>query len=258
MKYNPFSVSKFGVFNTCPKKFKLQYIDKIRIESEPQLALFRGSYAHEILEHNFDYNIPVTLNEVFTQEEADKVIDMIKKFRCTELGKNIDKLINHKNSIKEEDFAFDTKMNLVNFWNKSAWLRGSADLYNINISQPTIIDYKTGKDKSKDEDFGYEQGMMYAIYMFIRFPELKEITAVFVFVEHSTKKEILYTRDNFTSYIKLFYNKTKKIECTDIFKENISALCEYCDFNGTEWCTSYQENEEKTQDILYSKVSLDF
>ncbi|MFW6311771.1 MAG: PD-(D/E)XK nuclease family protein [Nanoarchaeota archaeon] len=31
MKYNPYSVSKIETFESCKRKFKLQYIDKIKV-----------------------------------------------------------------------------------------------------------------------------------------------------------------------------------------------------------------------------------
>jgi CRISPR/Cas system-associated exonuclease Cas4 (RecB family) len=247
-----------GTFSTCPKKFKLQYIEKIKVESEPKLALYRGSFAHEILEHNFNYDIAPKLNEVFTQEEADKVIEMIKEFRNTPLGKATEKMINHPSSVREEDFAFNSNLELVDFWDKYSWMRGSSDLYNVDIIQPLIVDYKTGKDKSDDPDFGYEQGMVYAIYLFIKFPKVMSVKAVFIFIEHSTKKEIFYNRGDFAEYIRKLYDKTKKIENTEIFKENVSALCLFCDYHNTAFCTSYIENEEKSNNIMKSKISLDF
>ena len=138
MKYNPYSVSRMGTFSTCPKKFKLQYIEKIKVESEPKLALYRGSFAHEILEHNFNYDIAPKLNEVFTQEEADKVIEMIKEFRNTPLGKATEKMINHPSSVREEDFAFNSNLELVDFWDKNSWMRGSSDLYNVDYDEHEV------------------------------------------------------------------------------------------------------------------------
>jgi RecB family exonuclease len=258
MKYNPYSVSRIGTFNTCPKKFKLQYIDKIRIESEQRLALDRGSFTHEILEHNFDYSIKPKLNHIFTQEEADKVINIVKKFRKTNLGKNIEKLINMDTSVREEDFAFNKKLELVDFYDKTSWFRGSADGYNVSFNQPLIWDYKTGKDKSEDEFFGDEQGMLYSIYLFLKFPEVLNIKVVFVFIEYSTSKSFYFERSKLKEYLRFFYDKTINIENTEIFKENISALCEYCDYNNTEHCLSFIENQMNTKSIMDSKISLDF
>jgi hypothetical protein len=245
-------------FFNCQKKFKLSYIDKIRIDSEPSLPLFRGSYAHEILEHNFDYNISVELNHVFDEEQARKVREMIKEFSETKLGKAIKALINHKDSVLEEDFAFTSKLTLTSFKDKNSWFRGSADLYNVELPQPLIVDYKTGKDKSEDKDFGVDQGMVYAIFLFIKFPKLMSIKAIFVFVEHGTKKEIYYSRDEFAKYMKLLYDKTIFIEGRTIFTEDVSALCEYCDYNNTEYCTAFEESKKKTESMLDSKISLDF
>jgi len=222
------------------------------------LALFRGSYAHEILEHNFDYSISKKLNHVFTQEEADKVVDMIKEFRKTKLGNSVDKLINHPDSVLEEDFAFNPKLKIVDFKDKSAWFRGSADLYNIKLPQPLIVDYKTGKDKSGDEDFGEEQGMVYAIYLFIKYPNLFSIKAIFIFIEHSTKKEIYYTRDKLAIYMRLLYDKTIYIERTNNFKADVTALCDYCDFNDTEFCSAQKELKEKSTKFMGESISLDF
>jgi len=258
MKYNPYSISKMGTFKTCPKMFKLKYIEKVRIDGEPQLALYRGSYAHEILENNFDYSIQVQLNHVFTQEEADKVKVMVQDFRNTDLGKHIERLINHPDSVLEEDFAFDKNLNLVPFKSPRGWMRGSADLYNVRASEPLLVDYKTGQDKSETEGFGYEQGMVYAVYMFIKYPEIQSIKAVFVFIEHGTKREIYFYRSEFVSYIRYIFNNTKKIENSKHFNENVSALCPFCDYDGTEHCTSFMENEMKTEEAMSTKISLDF
>jgi len=261
MKYNPYSISKLNSFDGCPKKFKLNYIDKIKTEKKDSMALSRGTFIHLVLENNFNYGITddrSDLNSVFTQKEKDSVIELMKKFRETEVGKHTESLINHKDSVLEEDFSFDNNLKLRNFFSKESWLRGSADLYNVKLTQPIIVDYKSGKDKSEDKDFGYEQGMVYAIYLFIKFPEVLSIKAVFVFVEHSTTKTIFYSRDELKSYLELFYNKTKKVETTTVFKEQISELCPYCDFNSTKFCSSYEDLKKETNKILESKISLDF
>ena len=259
MKYNPYSVSRFSTYENCPKKFKLFYIDKIKIDGEPRLALERGSFAHFCLENNFNYDIPYELNNVFNTEEKDKVIEMLKKFEKSELGIYIKDLI--QVATLEEDFAFNNKLELVGFKDKNAWMRGSADVYYVFKEDKTkgiIIDYKTGKDKSKDENFGTLQATVYAIYMFLKFPKLLNVKASFVFIEHCTKKDIYFDRENFNSYIKEVFEKTIKIEKDKYFNESVSELCPYCDYNGTEYCSAYNDNIKKTEQVLSSKISLDF
>jgi len=258
MKYNPYSVSKIDTFNTCPKKFEYQYILKPQIIKEPQLALMRGSFAHEVLENDFNYNIEFKINDVFTLEEKEKVIQMLKIFRKSDVGIKIEKVM--KIGTKEEDFAFDKNLEFKDFWDKTSWMRGSADLFYYNSKTPDkyyIWDYKTGKDKSKEE-FGKEQGMMYSVVGFIKYPEVKIIKCTFVFIEHGTQKTLEFKRENFNDYIKFFYNKTKKIENSKFFKENVSALCDYCDYGKQSFCIAPIEAQKKTDAMLTSKISFDF
>jgi len=142
--YNPYSVSKIGTFQSCPKKFQYQYILKPKIEKEPQLALLRGSFAHKVLEYDFDYNIDFKLNDVFNEKEKEKVINILKKFRESEVGKKIEKIM--KVGTKEEDFSFDSSLNFKSFWDKTSWLRGSAD-----IISPPYYDNKIIEVNSLDE-----------------------------------------------------------------------------------------------------------
>jgi hypothetical protein len=257
MLYNPYSVSKIGAFNQCPMKFKLNYIDKVKIDWVPQLALERGSYMHTVLENNFDYSTPWKLSEVFTEEHRLETIEILKKFRASNIGQEIQDLINHPSSKLELDFSFNSKLEIVDYWDKSSWFRGSADLYNTDLSTPLIIDYKSGKDKSNDPDFGTDQGMLYAVYLFIRYPELNKVLAKFVFLEHSTYKDIYFYRTDFNKYIKQIYNRTKKVEDTKVFKPEVSALCDYCDYKDI-YCTAKKDLEEKTLEMLKPQGDFDF
>lgn len=57
MLYNPYSVSRLNTHDSCPKKFKLFYIDKIKIKGEPILALEKGSFSHFILENLIEIEV---------------------------------------------------------------------------------------------------------------------------------------------------------------------------------------------------------
>lgn len=257
MKYNPYSVSKLGTFKQCPLKFKYQYIDKVKVPRLPNKALKKGGYVHEILEHNFNYDIEVELDELFTESDKEETINMVKDFEKSYYGKYIKSI--YDKSKKEEDFAFDKNLKLVGYWDKNAWLRGSADLYfnDIESNKYTIIDYKTGKDHSEDELYGNDQGMMYAIAGFLKYPNVNTIDVKFIFVEHSTAKEMVFYRAMFNEYIKDFYNKTKKIENSDIFNSNPSALCDFCDFQRAGVC-KVKEELDKTEDNMLNQNFLDF
>ena len=192
MKHSPYSISKLSTYSQCPKKFYLNYIVKQKVPVSKNIALYKGSAIHKILEHKFDYTIDIETNEVFTEEEKTKAINIVKDFEKTELGQKYKKIMEVATS--EEDFAFkiiDGKLELSNFWDKDSWCRGSADMFLKRGKQYVIFDYKSGKDKSNEDSFGIEQGMMYSIVGFIKHPDINNIKAIFCFVEHETEKIII-------------------------------------------------------------------
>lgn len=252
MLYSPYSISKLGTYNQCPKKFKFHYIDKVKIPFGMSVALYKGSHIHLILENNFNYNIEFKTNDIYTTEEFNKTIEIVKKFENSDLGKKYKKIIPQANL--EEDFAFNTKLELVDFKSKDAWIRGSADLY-LKIKEKAYIwDYKSGKDKSEDETFGIDQSMAYSIYMFIKYPDVNIVKAIFCFVEHQKEKAIIYKRENIRDYLKHFYNLTKNVENDKSHKANISPLCDYCDFEKFDYCKERHKLKELTNNFMTSKI----
>jgi len=256
MKYNPYSISKLGSFNSCPAKFKMTYIDKIKIDKPRELALQKGGYIHELLEHNFDYSIDVKLDDIFTEKEKQKAIDIVKEFENSEMGIKYKKII--PIATLEEDFGLkivDSKLVLCGFWDKEAFIRGSADLYFTRNDTGYIWDYKSGKDKSDDETFGIQQAKAYGIMMFTKFPEIQKVKAIFCFVEHSTEKSIEFKRKDLQSYIKDFYIDVKVVENTEIFKTSVSALCDYCDFKKYGYCDAPDKLFEDTNSFMNTKIT---
>jgi CRISPR/Cas system-associated exonuclease Cas4 (RecB family) len=239
MNFAPYSISKMGTYFQCPYKFKLQYISKIKVPFETNVALLKGSHIHKILENDFDYNTPFEIGDVYTQEHFDKTIQIVKDYEQSELGMATKKL--QKIGIPEEDFAFTFDKNLVGYWDKTAHFRGSADLYVTNNDLGIIIDYKSGKDKSQEEGFGDDQSKMYAIYMFIRYPEIQNVKASFFFIEYNTKKTLEYSRESLEDYINYFKKKIEIIENDKSHRKCVTALCDWCSFKKFSHCDGKEE-----------------
>ena len=262
MKYNPYSISKLGSFETCPKKFKFHYIDKIIIDAPQGLPLQKGNYIHQIIEEDYNYDTPRKTNSIFTEEEKQKAKDIVKAFENSELGKKY-KDISHNNPTAhhEEKFGFkivNSGLELCSWYDEECWIRGALDFQYRENDIHYNIDWKSGSDKSQDESFGINQSKAYSIFLLLKYPEIQTVISKFVFIEHVTEKSITYTRDRLNSYIKDFYNLTKEVESTEIFKEKVSELCYWCDFQEHGFCTAKQEADEKTASAMNTKVSLDF
>lgn len=247
----PYSISKMGTYYQCPMKFKLQYIDKIRVPFTSNVALLKGSHIHKILEHNFDYNTPFKTNEIYTESHVQTTKEIVQRYENSDLGILTKKLI--QKGTLEENFAFDLDGNLVNYRSRNAFFRGSADLYGVHGKQGFIIDYKSGKDKSNVEDFGTDQAKMYALYLFLKFPDIDSVKSTFFFIEHNTKKTYEYTKDKVSEYMQYFKDKTLIIENDKTYRKQESALCEYCDFYHHKHCTGQDSNTE-VEDFMNSKI----
>lgn len=94
VKYKPYSYSKISTFKSCPRKFKLQYIDKIpgKLDTE---ALIKGRTVHYLIENSH------LLESEYSEEMKQNILVypeslLIKKnFEQSSLGvkylQNIDK-----------------------------------------------------------------------------------------------------------------------------------------------------------------------
>lgn len=85
LKFLPYSYSKISTYQSCPRKFKYQYIDKIgKFEDSP--ALVRGRTLHYLIENPY-------LDESLYSDEMKKniedypeCIDIKNNFKNSELG----------------------------------------------------------------------------------------------------------------------------------------------------------------------------
>ena len=242
MKYIPYSHSKLSTYYQCPMKFKLNYIDKIKVPFNSNVALLKGSHIHKILENNFNYDTPFELNNIYGLEDYNKTIDIVKKFQVSELGLKIAKLINI--GVKEQNFAFDENFLQSKYYDKNTFFRGSADLYYIKNDICYIFDYKSGKDKSTDADFGVDQAMVYALNIFSKHPNVQIVKAFFVFIEYEVEKKIEFFRENIEYYKKTLLDGVSKCEEDIFFKKNTGPLCDYCQFKEHGHCGGQENHEE--------------
>jgi CRISPR/Cas system-associated exonuclease Cas4 (RecB family) len=226
-------------------------------------ALYKGNFIHSVIEHNYDYETEFKTNDIFTPEKKELAKEIIKKFEESDLGKLYKSKVEDDEiySQHEEKFGIkvqDGKVILCDYWDKECWIRGALDFQYTEDGIVYNIDWKSGKDKSDDDDFGITQSMAYSIFLMLKFPNIDTFISKFVFVEHGTEKEIVYTRNKFNEYVKYFYDLTKTVENDEFYPEKTSALCDWCDFQKFGHCTAVKDLEEISKSVMKEKVSLDF
>jgi ATP-dependent helicase/DNAse subunit B len=233
MKYAPFSHSKLETFYSCPFKFKLTYIDKIRPKVETSIALLRGSYFHHLTEQysveqkpNPDYKIPDDLRK--------DIEDLFER----SLGGLVGKYLNSDEFVTvgtEVAFGLDEKFNPCNYYSKSAVFRGFIDKILKKDGEFWVVDWKTGKYKDLQYQ-SFEQVKLYAIWLFRMYPEVNRIHCTYVYPESDNENEICFERSGLSEMAKGLAEKVRGVETSEEFPKCESRLCEYCDFRKAEIC----------------------
>lgn len=178
----------------------------------------RGSHCHEILEHY----VMGELDEVEwdTFRSGDYHQKLIETFR--------EGYANNQ-CITELKYAFDEDMNVIE-WDQ-AWLRGAIDVVVIQDDKAIIYDYKTGSNKSTAKH--RDQLMLYALLMFMLYPELEQIQSAPLYLDH--KQEPFYnnyTRNDLELLWPRYYDRLKRVTDTTEWVANPNRFnCNWCSYS---------------------------
>ena len=158
------SFSQINTFNSCPQKYKIIYIDKIKNKHE-SIESFLGKVVHETLEwiyeEKLDYyiwdNIENKYYEIWNNRWHDKIflaivksqyskeyfkrlgLEYVRNYYNNNGGPNID-----FNSVFGIEVPVEVKIGGYNF-------KGIVDRIDIDNDCINIHDYKTGKPKTKQQ-----------------------------------------------------------------------------------------------------------
>jgi len=239
MKFSPYSFSKASTFYQCPYKFKLKYIDKIKIPFETNIALEKGKYIHSLIEHDIkneklkDFKFEIAsekdvqnFNQIFNNLQINPLYNYFKsKNGFTELGF----------SLKIQD-----KKIIPGKYDSDSLIRGYIDYLFIEDNKAIIIDWKTGKYK---EDINEMQVIIYSVWAFLNF-NIDIVETYFFFVEHSKYVKKTFKKEQLNELLKKILLYLRKIEKCNNFDKNISPLCNYCEFKKFGYCDG-KENFDK-------------
>ena len=225
VKYKPYSYSKISTFKSCPKKFKLQYIDKIQGKLDTE-ALVKGRTVHYLIENSHllesDYSEEMKQNILVYPEAL-----LIKKnFEKSSLGvkylQNID-----KPAINEYKLGLTTSLESSEY-TKDSLFNGIVDYICVKNNILYLCDFKTGKYKEpRFQD--YSQLLYYAIHFFEKY-RLPKIIISFIYVEHNLENDIELEYKYLNNYKRDLLMCIKEIEDETAFNPNFSRLCDYCGF----------------------------
>lgn len=177
------SNSRLDVFESCNFRAFLQYVEKVPQnplvipEGKDEHPLTRGIRVHDAAEA---YVKGDTLLIPELQSFEEDFIAARELYRRTPHA-----------CIVEEDWAFNDQWEKTGWRSDDTWGRLKLDFGVIDDDYMDIVDYKTGKKYGPKH---VQQGQLYAIVSFERFPELQNITTKFWYVDNGTTLESTYSR----------------------------------------------------------------
>lgn len=224
------SHSKKGVFEQCKFRAKLQYIDKIPEPERPlppgktEHANDRGTRIHDAAEHFVKANIRLIPELETFAEEFAALKSLYQQGRVS----------------LEGEWAHDQNWEPCAWNSDTAWLRLKLDAFvHVTPQHAIVIDYKTGKLFGNEIKHA-EQGQLYMVSCFVRYPELESITVEFWYTDQDEITSVTYTRKQSEHFLRKFTKAGDDIVlCTDFPPNPNIFSCKWCPYGpkGTGHCT---------------------
>ena len=218
------SFSRLQNFEKCKYLAKLMYIDKVPEPERPlppgkkEHANDRGSRVHDAA-------------EMFVRGGVELIPELDK------FGAEFYELRNlyQEGRVQlEGEWAVNLEWEPVAWSSNDAWCRMKLDamVLNEDRTHARVIDYKTGK-RQGNEIKHTEQGQIYQLATFLRYPALEEITVEFWYTDLGEKDEKYYSRLQGTQYFNKYNDRLLAISSCTEFPPNPNAFsCRWCPYNG--------------------------
>lgn len=203
------SYSSISYFENCPRRYQEVKIRKTFADAPFDKASL-GTQIHLAFEEHIRDGKP--LPERFFSYE-----DTMATIRATPGEK-----------LCEQKVAVNAACDPVDYWDRSAVLRGSCDLVVMDGDSATVADYKSGAAKNPQPD----QIELMAMFIFRMFPQIKRINGVLIFVEPRVLHTEYYVATDVDRIWQKWRGKMTKVDTairTGTFPEKPSGLCKlYC------------------------------
>ena len=228
------SLSRLTIFEACPYRAKLAFVDRIPMPSRLlSAALNRGNRVHSAAE---DY---------VTGSRSDLIAEL-HNFRpeFTELKK----LFKQKQVIAEKMWCFNEGWNSIDESEyQKIWLRVKLDLAVFLDSETVVaIDYKTGK-RYRNELKHANQCQLYQLAVFLRFPQVEKVITELWYTDLNELVRMSYTREQGLRFLQGFNERLQEMTSAEIFVSKPSNW-------NCRWCP-YRSEPDGTGDCEYALES---
>jgi len=199
----PWSYSALALYETCPRAYKLRYIDKIKDLGNE--AMDRGNKVHSQLEDFLQKDAPLP-------EEAEGLAAY-----CVELKE--------QTPVVEEDWGFTETWDQTGYYADDIWCRMKLDVFIPGDDLTKVIDWKTGKHYPVK---AMDQGQLYAVGASLK-TDANLFEVSFVYVDQDLVKTTKYKRAQVDRFKEKFTKRATRLGMDDTFKPKPHKFtCRYC------------------------------
>ena len=221
------SFSRYITYKQCPRKAKLQYLDKIA--EPPNQYMERGAEIHDQAEAYIKgklKKLPADL-QLF-KEEFDDLKERYKK-RLSMI-------------VVEDTWAFTKDWDQTK-WDDwvGCWVRIKLDCaYSLDDNETlVIIDWKTGKFRPESNADYVEQLELYALAAFIIYPHIETVRPYLVYTDNGMvypddeEEELVFTRKDYGALLKLWEKRVRPMMRDKTFAPRPNDKCCWCFYRSS-------------------------
>jgi hypothetical protein len=224
------SYSRLQVFEQCKFRAFLAFVEKIPEPERPlppgktEHANDRGSRIHDAAELFVSRDITLIPELQNFEEEFFRLRELYREGKVS----------------LEGEWAIDRDWNPTNWRSPEAWGRIKLDaLVHMSSEHAVVVDYKTGKLYGNEIKHA-EQGQLYQLAAFLRYPELQHIDVEFWYTDINEITHIRYRRDQGVRFFNGFNQRAIKMtEAKDFPPSPNIFSCKWCPYGpkGSGHCT---------------------
>lgn len=227
------SFSRLEIFEKCPYWAYLEFVKK---EPKPELpsdnkgavAAARGTAIH-------------TSAEMYIKGEG-QLIDELKKPVVLERIEHCKAKFAAGVGIVEEDWGFTNEWQPTGYYANDVWLRVKCDYVGFEDNVLDVDDWKSGKRYGNEVKHS-QQGILYAISGFVKYPEAEKVRIRFTYVDENKSYPREYDRATIMRLMPSWHERGMAMTTATEFRPKPNKInCRFCPYGpnngGNRTCKS--------------------
>ena len=251
-----YSNSRISTFFQCPFRYKLRYIDRIRVKKDT-IEAFMGSRVHEALEKlykDLKYGKMNTKEDVlkfYEKRWEEKWHDKVEVIRKEYTAENYKEMGRKYISDYYDHYKPFNHLKTIGLETEKFLDLGNGDKYHIRIDRLAcddegnyyVCDYKTGGRLPCQSDLERDKQLaMYSLWVRKNFPDAKDVKLVWHYLAFDKKLTVEKDMGQLKKVKREVLNLIRQIENAVQYPASKSSLCRWCRYR--KYCPHFKHEFE--------------